>query len=216
MVHGNYYGIQYEVFLTKEIDFYNDLLPIWMEVRARIEIQKDKQTDNYKLIVIPYREIHQQTYDSSLFRSYVRENDETKMIQNEDYLRAQKFLMVRQYEKIIRHNTNLPEPITKEEFNQLSIQMQELESNCSWSGNLSQEEWREHDKKYTEIYTKLKVQRIIHDPEYFEEIKSLHTQILEQVTFTEEQRELIQKVISHPKLDGIISWHGLTLVDGFW
>jgi hypothetical protein len=216
MVHGNYYGIQYEVFLTKEIDFYNDLLPIWMEVRARIEIQKDKQTDNYKLIVIPYREIHQQTYDSSLFRSYVRENDETKMIQNEEYLRTQKFVMVRQYEKIIRHNTNLPEPITKEEFNQLSIQMQELESNCSWSGNLSQEEWREHDIKRNDIFSQIQVQRIIHDPKYFEEIKSLHAQILEQVTFTEEQRELIQKVVSHPKLDGIISWHGLTLVDGFW
>jgi hypothetical protein len=209
MVHGNYYGIQYEVFLTKEIDFYDDLLPIWMEVRARIDIQKAKQTNNYKLIVIPYGEFDKQLCKNSLFSSYVRENDE-------DYLRTQKFLMVRQYEKIIRHNTNLPEPITKEEFNQLSIQMQELESNCSWSGNLSQEEWREHDRKYTEIYNKLKVQRIIHDPEYFEEIKGLHTQLLEQVTFTEEQRELIQKVISHPKLDGINSSHGLTLVDGFW
>ena len=216
MVHGNYYGIQYEVFLTKEIDFYNDLLPIWMEVRARIEIQKDKQINNYKLIVIPYREFDKQLCKNSLFSSYVRENDETKMIQNEEYLRTQKFVMVRQYEKIIRHNTNLPEPITKEEFNQLSIQMQELESNCSWSGNLSQEEWREHDIKRNDIFSQIQVQRIIHDPKYFEEIKSLHAQILEQVTFTEEQRELIQKVVSHPKLDGIISWHGLTLVDGFW
>jgi hypothetical protein len=37
-----------------------------------------------------------------------------------------------------------------------------------------------------------------------------------EVNFTEEQRELIQKVISHPNLDDIISWHGLTLVYGFW
>lgn len=215
MVHGNYYGIQYEIFLTKEIDFYNDLLPIWIEVRARIEIQKDKQTNNYKLIVIPYGEFDKQLCKNSLFSSYVRENDETKEMQNEEYLRTKKFAMVGQYEKMIRHNTNLPEPITIEEFNQLSIEMQKLH-HINLYGNLTQEEWREHDRKYYEIFNQLQVQRIIHDPEYFEEIKCLHTQLLEQVTFTEEQRELIQKVISHPKLDGIISWHGLTLVKGVW
>ena len=146
MVHGNYYGIQYEVFLKKEIDFYDDLLPIWMDVRARIEIQKAKQTNNYKLIVIPYREIHQQTYDSSLFRSYVRENDDRlcKGIHTEEYLRTKKFLMVNLYEKLIRHNTSLPNPITKEEFNQLSIELQRLDHIDRWSRNLSQEEWSEH------------------------------------------------------------------------
>ena len=218
MVHGNYYGIQYEIFLTKEIDFYDDLLPIWMEVRARIEIQKAKQTNNYKLIVIPYGEFDKQLCKNSLFSSYVRENNEDsyKGIQTEEYIRTKKFAMVRQYEKFIRHEIILPEPITKEEFSQLSIERQRVDHIDRWSRNLSQEEWREHDIKRNEIFSQIQVQRIIHDPEYFEEIKCLHTQLLEQVTFTEEQRELIQKVISHPKLDGIISWHGLTLVDGSW
>jgi hypothetical protein len=74
MAHGNYYGIQYEIYLTKELDFYDELLPIWMEVRAKIEMEKDKKTDNYKLIIIPYKEIGQQLYRNSLFNSYVREN----------------------------------------------------------------------------------------------------------------------------------------------
>ncbi len=45
MVNGNYYGIQYEIFLTKEIDFYDDLLPIWMDVRARIEMKKIEKVE---------------------------------------------------------------------------------------------------------------------------------------------------------------------------
>jgi hypothetical protein len=210
MVHGNYYDIQYEIFLTKEIDFYDDLLPIWMEVRAKIEIQKDK--------LIVYRKFDKQLCKNSLFSSYVRENDDRlcKGIHTEEYLRTKKFLMVNLYEKLIRHNTNLPNPITKEEFNQLSIERQRLEHIDRWSRNLSQAELREHTIKYNKLLDEIQVQRIIHDPEYFEEIKNLHAQILEEVRFTEEQRELIEKVISHPKLEGNVRWHGLTLVDGYW
>jgi len=210
MVHGIYYGIQYEIFLTKVIDFYDDLLPIWIETRAKIEMEKDK------LIVIPYKNIRYQPNDNSIFKSYIRENDEYKGMHTECDLRTKKFVMVKLYEQLIRHNANLPIPITKKEFNQLSFECQRLNNIDRFGKDLSQEEWREHDIKRNDIYSQIHVQRIIHDPEYFEEIKSLHTQILEEVCFTEEQRELIDKVISHPKLDGIIRWHGLTLIDGFW
>lgn len=187
-----------------------------LETRARIEMKKDRETGTYKLIVIPYDEIDKQLHKNALFSSYVRENDECLYKkQYEECLRTKKFAMVGQYEMIVRHNTNLPEPITREEFNQLSIEMQKLQHKGLY-GNLSQEEWREHDRKYTEIYNQLQVQRIIHDPEYFQEIKDLHTQLLYQVSFDDEQIERIKKVISHLKLDGIISWHGLTLVDGHW
>ncbi len=53
--------------------------------------------------------------------------------------------MARQYEKIVRHNTILPEPITREEFNQLSIEKQKLEHKGLY-GKMSEDEWREHDK----------------------------------------------------------------------
>lgn len=216
MAHGNYYGIQYEIYLTKELDFYDELLPIWMEVRAKIEMEKDKKTDNYKLIIIPYKEIGQQLYRNSLFNSYVRENEDysnTKATKDEKYLRTKKFVMVKQYEYFIRHKTSLPEPITREEFNKLSIEKQKLEEESLWCRDLSQEEWREHDRKYNKVFNQLLVQRIIHDSEYFNEIKSLHTQLLKQVSFDNKQRERIQKVISHPKLEGIITWYGLSLVN---
>jgi hypothetical protein len=220
MVHGNYYGIQYEIHLTKDLDFYDDLLPIWMEVRARIEIQKDRQTGNRKLIVIPYDEIGKQIYNNTLFNSYVRENNEygynnANSEDKEGYLRSQKFVMVKLYENYIKRMTSLPKPITKEEFNNLVKEKQQLKHKSLW-GSLSREQWKEHDEKEIELTKQLDVQMFIHDAEYFEEIKSLHAQILEQVSFTEEQSERIKKVTTNPKLEGIISWQGLKLVDGFW
>ena len=210
MVFGNYYSIQYEIHITKEIDFYDDLLPIWMEVRSRIEMEKDKQTGNYKLIVIHYDEFYQQLRNNSLFQSYSSEND--KMSKNFELFdfRKLKYIAVRQYEKFIRHNSGLPEPITKEEFEQLCIEKLYIEKSL-----FSEELCLELERKYAEICKQFKIQRIIHDPEYFEEIKTIHKQLLELVHFNEEQRERIQKVICHPKLEGIISWHGLKLVDGY-
>ena len=81
---------------------------------------------------------------------------------------------------------------------------------------LSEEEWREHDIKVKEISQQLAVQRFIHDSEYFEEIKNVNKELLDQVHFSEKQNKLIQTLIAHPKLEGIISWHGLTLVEEFW
>jgi hypothetical protein len=215
MVHGNYYGIQYEVHLTKQIDFYNILLPIWMEVRERIEMERNK--NNYKLIIIHYGEFNRQLSKEPLFISYIKENNSSSYTtpkQTEEYLRNNKLAIVRQYEKLIRHNNNLPEPITKEEYKKITYEMLELKLN-SFDRNMSQEESSEFSRKYDEIFNQLQVQRIIHDSEYFGEIKDLHTKILELINLDHKQMELIQKVISHPNLEGIISWHGLSLVDGF-
>lgn len=97
MVHGNYYGIQYEIHLTKELDFYDELLPIWMEVRARIEMTKDKYTGVHKLILIPYNDFSKILYNNKLFKSYVSENDNYRysskkhMCEEEEYVRRQHF-----------------------------------------------------------------------------------------------------------------------------
>jgi hypothetical protein len=219
MVHGTYYGIQYEIHLTKEIDFYNDLLPIWIDVRARIEMEKDKHTGNYKLIIISHREFEKQLLNRSIFKSYIRENNSIafdKLNRSDDEIRQLKYVMVNLYEKFIKNNTDLPEPITKEKYNQLVVDWNEIERNSWMHDEMTDDEWREYNIKQFNICKQLKIQRIIHDLEYFDEIKSLYKQLLQQVSFTEQHSKIIEKVISHPKLDSIISRHGLTLVDGIW
>lgn len=91
--------------------------------------------------------------------------------------------------------TSLPEPISKEEFTNLANEKQKLDNLWRIHINMSSEEWKEHDERVNEINKQLGVQRFIHNLEYFEEIKNL---------------------IAHPKLEGIISWHGLTLIEEFW
>jgi hypothetical protein len=219
MVHGNFYGIQYEIYLTKELDFYDDLLPIWSEVRARIELGKVKETGINKLIIIPYEEFSQQLYNKKVFDDYIRQNDRLSYNPEsvrESYIRNSKYFMVRQYEKFIKHNKNLPEPMTKEQFDELVNEWEILEKINFTNEKMNDDEWKEFNTKRSNVYNQLKIQRIIHDPEYFEEIKKLEKKILEQVNFTKEQGELIEKVLTHPKLEGIISWHGLNLVDGYY
>ena len=227
-------SVQYEIKLTRDIDFFDELLPIWINVRAKIELKKNYKT-GFTLVVIPYDDLRTQLYKNNLFNSYRNENREFNFIKcttdkkhSEEHLRKLKFVMARMYETTIKYNTEyqpLPEPITKEEFNKLCKEKIELQKKM-WYGNqmapeLSKEEKDELDKnikRHNEIIKQLEIQRFIYDPEYFEEIKSLNQKILDQValSFTEEQNERIKKVLNHPKLEGLISWHGLKLLDGCW
>jgi hypothetical protein len=223
MVHGHFYGIQYEIHLTKALDFYNDLLPIWMEVRTRIEMEKDKESGINKLILIPHEEFDQQLYNNKVFNEYIRENEamccDLKDF-GENFIRNSKYYMVRQYKKLIKRNTSLPEPMTKQAYDELVKEWKKIEQMNFTDEKMNDDEWKEFNTKRSNIYNELNIQRIIHDPEYFEEIKKLEKKLLEQVNFTKEQGELIQnvlqKILTHPKLESIISWHGLNLVDGYY
>ena len=223
MVHGNYYGIQYEIYLTKEIDFYDDLLPIWVNARARIEMEKDKNSGKYKLIVIPYKQFDKQLYNNSLFNKYIKENDEAsfcRKYETEQELISKKFVMVTHYNSYVKHNSNLPEPLSEEDYNLLLESYQEINSklteNAGIINGLSNKEWNELETERTDLFNRLKVQRIIHNQEYFEEIKNLEKELTEQVILSNEQNELVNKVLTYTKLEGLISWHGLSLINGYY
>lgn len=223
MVHGNYYGIQYEIYLTKLIDFYDDLLPIWVNARARIEMERDKNSGLYKLIVIPYQQFDKQLYNNSLFRKFIQENDEasfSRKYETEQELISKKFYMVTQYNSYVKHNSNLPDPISEEDYKLLLENWQQiynkLNENAGIINGLSNKEWNELETERTDLFNRLKVQRIIHNQEFFEEIKNLEKELLDQVSLSDEQNELIQKVLTHPKLEGLISWNGLSLISGYY
>jgi len=221
MVSGRYYGIQYEINLIREIDYFDELLPIWIDVRAKIEIEKNRQTGECKLIVIPYGEFQNQLLNNELFESFVRENSTYNSLGidkklDEEYLRSNKFVMALLYEKLIKYNTELPEPITKEEFEEICKESSELNKTLWSFNNFSEQERSEQNIRYNELSCQIKFQRFLHDQEYFDEIKSLNRQLLDQVVLSEEQNKRVQKVLNHPKLEGLISWHGLKLANGSW
>ena len=53
MVNGKYYGVQYEIYLNKKLDLYNDILPICIDVRKMITL--DEKVN--KLIIFNYNEL---------------------------------------------------------------------------------------------------------------------------------------------------------------
>ena len=76
MVHGNYYGVQYEIFLNKELDLYNDILPICIHVRKMISLEKiDRNSEQYKLVIIPHEELKKRFYQKQNTRKYAENND---------------------------------------------------------------------------------------------------------------------------------------------
>jgi len=218
MVHGTYYGIQYEIYLKPNIyiDFFNDLLPIWIESRTKIEIEYDKYNGRCKLIIFPYNQFDKHLIKNKLFKQYVRENLECKYSKEltEEEIRELLFFNVNQYSVFIKHNLNLPEKVTNDEFKKLVESWKIIQDERT--ATLSEKECIEIETERNELFYKLKYQRIMHDPEYFEKIINLEKQLIEQVNLTEQQLELVNKVISHPKLEGLIGWHGLNLVDGFY
>lgn len=212
MVHGNFYSIQYEIILNKEIDFYNDLLPIWINTRSRIEME------NNKLIVIPNKNLDKQLYHNSIFNEYIKQNDEASYqikYTNEDQIINNKYLMVNHYSKYVKNNYNLPEPMNEEEYKKLVEKYQDICKKVN-DNNITTDEFLNLEREKTKLFDQLKVQRIIHNSEFFEEIKNLEKNLINQITLTDEQNEFIQKVINHPKLEGLINWHGLNLVSGFY
>lgn len=71
MVHRISCGVQYEILLNKNIDFYDDLLPLWTSVRAKIELKEINGL--IKLIIIPYNQLDLQL--PKLFKEYKKQVD---------------------------------------------------------------------------------------------------------------------------------------------
>jgi hypothetical protein len=219
MVYGNFYGIQYEIQLTKDLDFYDDLLPIWSEVRARIEMEKDKESGTSKLIVITYQELNKQLNTNSLFLKFIKENDEASFYneyKNEEDIISKKFVLVKQYIKYLKYNSDLPDPISEDSYKVFVESLEYVCNKLNKKTDLSQKEVEQLENQKIYLSNKLRVQRIIHNKKFFEEIKNLEKELIQQVNLSEEQNELIKKVVTHPKLEGIISRHGLTIIDGYY
>jgi hypothetical protein len=204
MVHGSYYGVQYEIFLKKQVDFFDDILPIWMSVRKRIELEGiNKGNARETLIVIPYEDFDRRF--AKLDNAYKYISAVNKLTYNKPVVKRKhdyesfKYTDVLIYKSLIKHNKNLPEPISIEELEEL------------------EEEYKDVGDLYKEVgdFEKLDIQRIISRPEYFEEIKQIEKSLTD-ITLSNEEKELINSVLSHPKLNGIIEFHGINLIEGLY
>ena len=72
MVHGNWYSARYEIYLTKPLDLYNDILPICSSVRYMLKyVQMVKDgIDEYKLIIIDTENLNKRFITRPIAKSY--------------------------------------------------------------------------------------------------------------------------------------------------
>lgn len=221
MVHGNYYGVQYEIYLNKMIDLFDDVLPICIDVRKMISLEKiDKNSDNYKLVIIPYRELDKRFEKREHAGKYIRSLDEISY--NHQITRKTnpdlfKYYDVKVYTQHIKHSEDV-EPYKEEMFEKLEFRVQELSSKYNeldyWE-KYSSEERKNYDIERGILMDVLKVQRIIRNKDYYEEIKQIERELTD-IELTDGEKELITRVLEHPKLEGKISSHGINLIDGFY
>ena len=195
MVHCYYYGAQYEIYLNKQIDFYNDVLPIWMFARERIELVKinDKQS---KLIIIPCNKLYERFQKLKHAENYILDN-----IRNNENKEKSKYYHVKKYKDYIKHNKSLPNPISSKELEDLEESYRKSEMNEDFS-------------ELNRLFERLMIQRIISNNEFFKEIVNIEKSLTD-IELTDEEKDLINWVIVHPKLKGLIDFHGFNLIERF-
>ena len=221
MVHGNYYGVQYEIYLNKELDLFDDVLPICIDVRKMISLEKiNKDSDHYKLVIIPYTGLGKRFEKRENVRKYMNSLDEISY--NHQITRKTnpdmfKYRDVKNYSNYIKHS-ELPEPYTEEQFQKLETRVEELSSKYNeldyWE-KYSPQERKDFDIERSIIIEVLRVQRIIKNKEYFEEIKEIERELTD-IELTNGEKELITRILGHPKLEGVIQCHGINLINGFY
>ena len=221
MVHGNYYGVQYEIYLNKELNLFDDVLPICIDVRKMISLEKiNLNSEQYKLVIIPYTELGKRFEKRENVRKYMNSLDEISynhQITRKTNPELFKYRDIKNYTNYIKHS-ELPEPYTEEHFQKLENRVEELSSKYNeldyWE-KYSSEERKNFDIERSILIQVLIVQRIIRNKEYFEEIKEIERE-LTNIELTDGEKELITRILEHPKLEGKISSHGINLIDGFY
>jgi hypothetical protein len=72
MIRGYYYGVQYEIYLNKELDLYDDILPICIDARQMISLEKIKKDCNEnKLVIIPYEKLNKRFDERKYTSAYI-------------------------------------------------------------------------------------------------------------------------------------------------
>jgi acyl carrier protein phosphodiesterase len=221
MVHGNNYGIEYVIFLEKPIDYFDDFLPICIDTRKMFKLDKVRRnSDFYKLVIINDHELDKRFSQREHIQKYMRSLDYISYNHLKDrttHPEEFKYYDVKMYNKYIKYSDDIESlPVfSQTQLEQLEQKMNELSNKYNeddyWEKYTS-EERKNFDIERQLLNEVLTIQRIISNSDYFTEIKKIYDE-LTNIELTEEEKQIINKVLTHPKLEGNISNHGFNLID---
>lgn len=187
MVHGTNDGIQYEIILNEDIDFYDDLLPIWTLTRKQINITKNK------LIIFSIYDFREQL-DNTIFDDYVKNR---YAVDNQDFeINFSTSFLLAYY----KNYNILNDDISDTDFNNYLLQYEELKKNL----HLSRDYFIESMRLFNIIISHLINKNM-------DKIKELEQSYYDLITLTPQQHEILEKVLTHPNLKDKIQSHGLKI-----
>jgi hypothetical protein len=210
MVHGNYVGVNYVIYLTRPIDQYDDLLPICISARKMMTFHKNDPT---KICVFGYETFNKQ------FQKSVESQKITKAILELSYSRIdmsqrkeypELFLYNDVYvysEKIKGKNVIV---VTKEIYLEMDERLDFLLVKLKNDELIIEDETGE----LSNLKKELTIQNIIYDTEYLQKVIDIEKKVIDEIEFTSEQKEIIEIIRNHPKLEGLIQKIGLEITTG--
>ena len=210
MVHGNYVGVHYIIYLSRPIDQYDDLLPICISARKMLSFYKNDPT---KIRVFGYEKFNtrfQKSVESQKITKAILELSYSHIdmskkkeypelfLYNDVYVYSEKIkgknVIVVSKETYLEMEERLDFLLSKLKNDELSI-----EDECGELSNLKKE---------------LTIQRIIYDTEYLQKVIDIEKNVIDEIELTAEQKEMIEIIPTHPKLEGLIQKIGMEITTG--
>lgn len=209
MVHGDNYGINYYIYLTKPIDLFNDLLPICISNRYMIKLINptkisifDSTYFNYRLNSKDISSLHSTFSELRNNRCYNYNLLKHRNLFPDLYL----YYDVFKYSTIIKGKTfNI---ISNEEFDIMKTRYSELENKII---DDDFENYNLYSEEFHKLRKTIEIQFIINDKEYFQKIKDIEEKITN-VQLTDEEIMLIKNIESHPTICEIIETSGFEII----
>lgn len=210
MVHGNYVGVHYVIYLSRPIDQYDDLLPICISSRKMLTFHKNDPT---KIRVFGYENFSNQFQKSS--KSQILTNailelsySHISISKKKDYPKLFLYNDVYVYSEKIKGKNVIA--VTKETYLEMEERLDFLLSKLKDDDLSIEDECGELNN----LKKEMTIQSIIYDTEYLQKVIDIEKKVIDDIELTVEQNEIIEIIRIHPKLEGLIQKIGMEITTG--
>ena len=211
MVHGDYYGINYIIYLTKPIDLFNDLLPICISNRHMLTLITPTKINIFNSHIFDKRLNGEEM--SLLFYALSELQYQNKQCRNL-LKNRQLFPNLYLYYDVFIYSTLIKDrsisTITNDEFDVIKTRYNELDN--MWNND----SYDYHNSfpffdELNSLRKTIEIQTIICDKEYLQKIIDIEEKITNNI-LTNEEMILIKSIESHPTINKIIEKCGFEII----
>ena len=213
MVHGDYFGINYIIHLTKPIDLFNDLLPICTSNRHMLTLINPTKISIFTPTRFDKR-LNSKEISSFISAFYELKNE---CYANTNYIRTrQLFPDLYLYYDVLLYSTIIKcrsfEIITNDELDIMKTRYNELEimlnnDTCNYGSN----EYKLCFDELKLLRKTIEIQTIICDKKYLQKIIDIEEKITN-ISLTDEEAMLIKSIETNAVIKEIIETSGFEMI----